>query len=249
VTDARAARRQLAADDAFRAFVGAPDYPCLAGTGLVHQRSYELGVYGRLGSDVTAIDLASGLASFLARPPSEQGRFTAYVAVFMDGRAPASERAFERRLWKQLQTLHERDDPAIGWDPTVSPDPDDPHFSFSFAGCALFVIGMHPRSSRLARRFPWPALVFNPHIQFEQLRAEGKFEHLRAAIRDRELALQGSLNPSLADFGQQSDARQYSGRKAEATWRCPFHATHPPPKRGVQNGAPPTSPAAGEESA
>jgi hypothetical protein len=35
--------------------------------------------------------------------------------------------------------------------------------------------------------------------------------------------LQGSLNPNLADFGEQSEARQYSGRATEADWVCPFH--------------------------
>ena len=44
------------------------------------------------------------------------------------------------------------------------------------------------RSSRLARRFRWPTLVFNPRAQFERLRADGRFERLRgprARARDR----------------------------------------------------------------
>src|SRR5207244_4323508 len=87
---------------------------------------------------------------------------TAFVAVFT-GRPPRGEADFERRLWLQLQQLHDRDDPSPGWDPSVSNDPEDARFAFSFAGCALFVIGLHPDSSRLARRFAWPTLVFNPH--------------------------------------------------------------------------------------
>jgi FPC/CPF motif-containing protein YcgG len=42
-------------------------------------------------------------------------------------------------------------------------------------------------------------------------------------VREREIALQGSLNPNLADFGERSEARQYSGRAVEDQWRCPFH--------------------------
>jgi hypothetical protein len=91
--------------------------------------------------------------------------------------------------------------------------------------------------------------VFNPHAQFEQLRSEGKFEHLRAVIRERELALQGSLNPSLGDFGQLSDARQYSGRQTVGPWRCPFHATHTLQKVIARHGAPSSPAAADEESA
>ena len=138
--------------------------------------------------------LAEDLARF-ARQASAANRLSAFVAIFT-GRPPASERAFERRLWAQLQLLHERDDPAAGWDPAVSADPRDPRFSFSFAGTAFFVVGLHPRSSRLARRFRYPALVFNPHAQFERLRREGRFERLRDVIRARDIALQGSINPS-----------------------------------------------------
>jgi hypothetical protein len=145
----------------------------------------------------------------------------AFVAVF-PARPPRDELAFEEALWRQLQLLHGRD-PATAWDSSVADDPDDSHFAFSFAGQALFVIGLHARSSRLARRFQWPALVFNPHAQFDRLRAAGHFDRLRAMVREREVALQGALNPNLADFGERSEARQYSGRPTEADWRCPFH--------------------------
>jgi uncharacterized protein len=213
-------------DDAFRTFVGDQRFPCLAAKGVVRRRGYRLGVYGALGSAESAGALARDLTAFVRTPTADHTRLTAFVAVF-PGRAPSSERAFERRLWAQLQHLHECDDPAAGWDPWVSADPEDPSFAFSFAGRAFYVVGLHPRSSRLARRFRWCALVFNPHAQFARLRADGHFARLRALIREREVALQGSINPSLADFGERSEARQYSGRAAEAEWRCPFHARIP----------------------
>jgi FPC/CPF motif-containing protein YcgG len=223
----RARSIEQRADDAFRAFIGHARFPCLAAKGAVRRRDYQLGVYGVLGSVEASDALASDLAEFTRRTPPDGDRFTAFVAVFT-GRAPASERTFERRLWMQLQRLHERDDPVVGWDPAVSPDPEDPRFSFSFGGCAIFVVGLHPRSSRLARRFHWPALVFNPHAQFERLRREGGYERLREQIRERDIALQGSPNPNLADFGERSEARQYSGRENTATdWRCPFHPRTP----------------------
>lgn len=120
--------------------------------------------------------------------------------------------------------LHERDRRHHPWDPEASANPDDPHFSYSFGGRAFFVVGMHPNSSRLARRFAWPALVFNARYQFERLREEGRFTHLRDAIRARKVALQGSLNPNQSDHGEDTEARQYSGRPAEPDWWCPFHA-------------------------
>ena len=64
--------------------------------------------------------------------------------------------------------------------------------------------------------------MFNPRDQFTSLREQGKFERMQEVVRDREIALQGSLNPSLSDFGSESEARQYAGRLVERNWRCPF---------------------------
>jgi FPC/CPF motif-containing protein YcgG len=213
--------------DAFDEFVGDARFPCLAAKTTLRPDDEHLRVYGVLGSTVVSDSLAVDLARFARQASSAGNRLTAFAAIFT-GRPPASERAFERRLWGQLQLLHERDDPAAGWDPAVSADPRDPRFSFSFAGRAFFVVGLHPRSSRLARRFRYPALVFNPHAQFERLRREGHFERLRDRIRARDIALQGSINPSLSDFGERSEAEQYSGRDTtEGPWHCPFHRRTP----------------------
>lgn len=209
---------------AFDAFVGDPRYPCLAAKGLTQRDDYALHLYAGLGSSQATRALAEGLGPFArAAKAGGDGPFTAFVAVFAK-RPRMSEEAFERRLWIQLQGLHDGDDASPGWDPAASDEPGDPRFSFSFAGTALFVIGLHPESSRIARRFAWPALVFNPHAQFERLRRDGQFDRLRDRIRARDEALQGQVNPNLADFGERSEARQYSGRDTtKGEWRCPFH--------------------------
>ena len=148
-----------------------------------------------------------------------ENEFSSFVVVFR-GPLDLTEREFETCLWLQLRQLHEAD--RSDWDTGVSPDPNDPHFSFSFAGQAFYVIGMHAHSSREARRFPWPTLVFNPHEQFERLRTEKKWKRMQQLIRGREFALQGTINPMLSDFGEQSEARQYSGRVVEEDWQAPF---------------------------
>lgn len=203
--------------DAFRAFVLDPRYTCMGARSAVHNGSYHLGVYERLG-DATA-SLAADLARFTAGLAEIDGPFATFVALFKRPRV-LDEVAFERALWCQLQALHAVD--GADWDPAVSADPADPKFSFSFAGTALFVIGLHPGSARMSRRFSWPALVFNPHAQFERLREAGKYARMQAVIRARERALQGDINPALTDFGDASEARQYSGRPTEPGWRPPF---------------------------
>ena len=105
----------------------------------------------------------------------------------------------------------------------MSDDPKDENFSFSIAGKAFYVVGLHPNSSRKARQSPYTTLTFNLHWQFEKLREMGTYQKVRDRIRDRDVALQGSINPMLEDFGNNSEAKQYSGRKVDKEWKCPFH--------------------------
>jgi FPC/CPF motif-containing protein YcgG len=206
----------------FGAFVNDERFPCLAAKGVVHRGDHTLYAYDVLGSSAATVELARDLAEFVRNSPADGSGLRAFVAVFRRP-APVDEGTFERRLWRQLRRLNALDDPDAGWDRSVGDDPEDSRFSFSFGGRALFVVGMHPGSSRLSRRFRWPTLVFNPRAQFERMRAEGTFERLRTLVRDRDVALQGAINPNLADFGEQSEARQYSGRVTEPQWQCPFH--------------------------
>ena len=148
------------------------------------------------------------------------------LAVVFGGPEDLSEERFEQALWDRIQSLSDkdtwRDQPR---DPRVSSDPDDPHFSLSFGGEAYFVVGLHPRASRIARRFAFPTLVFNLHDQFEALREQGRYEKMRKTIIDRDIALAGSPNPMLARHGEASPAAQYSGRVVDEDWVCPFSDT------------------------
>ncbi len=154
---------------------------------------------------------------------------TSFLAAFLRP-SVMDERQFERRLWRQLRLVHRADGSA--WGEAVSRDPGDDHFGISVAGTAFFVVGLHPGSSRIARRAPMPVLAFNLHSQFERLRSGDRYERFRDTIRHRDLRLQGTINPMLADHGHISEARQYSGRAVPAGWRapfplpsCPFHET------------------------
>lgn len=160
--------------------------------------------------------LAHDLAQFITRE-GDPGLPT-FVASFA---APLdlSEPEFEALLWSQLERMHQLD--QVAWDNRVSADPSSPRFSFSFGGSAFYVVGMHPGSSRTARRSALPMLVFNFHSMFERLRGSGLFDRLRDTIRRRDVLLDGETNPMLGEFGVSSEAREYSGRTVSREWSCP----------------------------
>ena len=219
-------------------------HPCVAARAAFNSDSYRFGLYGPMDTPAATADLAADLERFARgrrtpeghdEPAAEASDYASFIAVFdapgngpgdppADGGGGDPEVAFERALWRQLQRLHDQD--VYGWDPAVDPDPAAKEFSFSFAGRAFYLIGMHPDASRPARRFPTRAIVFNLHEQFEALRASGRYEKMRDVIRGRDTKQTGSMNPMMADFGNRSEAVQYSGRNVEGAFQCPFHAQH-----------------------
>ena len=207
--------------DAFRSLVLNAQYSCLGGRAAIRQNNYRFGLYERLASRTSALGLARDLQRFAGDAPLAAKPLTAFVASFT-GPNPHDEAEFEALLWQTLQQLSDLD--QEDWAPDRSPDPDDTRFSFSFSRTAFFIVGLHAGSSRVARRFAWPTIVFNPHEQFDQLRRDGRYERFQRLIRGADVALQGSINPMLANFGERSEARQYSGRAVDDEWRCPFHA-------------------------
>lgn len=204
---------------AFREKILAPDFSCVAAKASMNTSAYALGVYGELGSLGATLGLAHDLARFVQDQDDLGSDFTSFIATFG---APEgmTEHEFEDRLWQQLRALHQLD--TAPYSEEVSADPHSNKFGFSFAGRGFFIIGLHPGSSRVARAFPVPALVFNAHRQFQQLRDTGRFDRMQQTIRSRELKLQGSLNPNLANYGEAPEARQYSGRAVETGWVAPF---------------------------
>lgn len=207
----------------FRAHVLNPEFSCVGGKAAITNDTYRFGLYDELDAPASTAGLAYDLCEYVRERPTFATDYATFVASFVAPVA-ATEREWERLLWSQLQRLHDLDREFHDWDARVGSDPQAPDFSFSFAGTAFFVVGLHPASSRHARRFAWPTLVFNAHEQFERLREQHQFERMRQTVRARDFKLQGSLNPNLSNFGEQSEARQYSGRAVEKDWQCPFRA-------------------------
>lgn len=212
---AESPREEIA--DGLEAMVLHPDYPCLGARSVFNRDRATVVVLEKLATAASTRTLVQALTSFAQQTDRAAG-FASLVAVFRATDVD-DEAAFERLLWRQLELLHEADQQP--WDPRVSDDPGNPHFAFSVGGTAFFVVGLHPQSSRIARRTPLPTLVFNLHEQFEELRGSDRFDRMRDTIRRRDTELQGSLNPMVADHGRSSEARQYSGRAVPAAWVAP----------------------------
>jgi FPC/CPF motif-containing protein YcgG len=205
-----------------KAYVMDASFPCVGARSAFNTGRTRFGSFGSLGMDSSSElqSLCDALAEFSSAYPQPCEAPVTFMALF--DADVGDEADFEQRLWRHLQLLHGLDRHDFAWAPGVSSDPAACDFSFSIAGRAFFIVGLHPNASRLSRRAPVPCLAFNFHDQFQLLRGSGKFEKMQRSIRARDIALQGSANPVLKSFGEASEARQYAGRSVGSDWRCPF---------------------------
>lgn len=205
-----------------QSFIDARSFPCVGAKSALNKDRLHVAAFGALGTTQGTERLWDALKEYSQNYPDPGQTPVSFIAAFEE--AELDELGFETLMWAQLQSLHELDRAkGFKWDRKVSDDPARAEFSFSVAGRAFFVVGLHPGASRKARRTPFPCLVFNFHDQFEELKASGKYSSMQTAIRKRDTALQGSVNPMLSRFGEASEAIQYSGRAVKEGWKCPFH--------------------------
>ena len=208
--------------NALRAHISKQDFPCVGGKSALATDMLKIETAWQLTSAWNDVAIHAALLDWSsAYADSPEGLRS--LAVVFGGPLDLNEAQFEEAMWERLQSLAAKDDwRGQEYSPQVSSNPADPHFSLSFGGEAYFVVGMHPNASRPARRSPLPTLVFNLHDQFDRLRASQRYERMREAIIERDRKLAGTINPMLARHGEESEARQYSGRAVDDEWSCPF---------------------------
>lgn len=193
-------------DDQLRTFLLGNSFPCLMARSAVKKGFVTYHTHTGDEDPYTTLDQ---IKSFLVDYRESANGLSSFMIAFPD-RANESFDEFEKFFWQFLKDLRRAD--TVDPDPRVSADPSSPNFSLSFEGEAFFVILCHPKSPRIARRTPYPLIVFNPHQQFEDLRARRVFQRVRSIIRNRDKILQGTLNPMLDDFGHSSEIFQYTGK-------------------------------------
>ncbi len=200
------------------------NYPCVAAVQSVLRGEYLVGIYGEFGSGRHWSKFRGDLFKFLEAVKKNDSRYLSFWAVFdrQDEPAQDDETEFEKKLWRELSFLTSQEDREKDWAPEDISAPHDKGFCFSLGGEKLFVVGLHPKSSRLARQFSRPALVFNVFSQFEKFEKDGTYQALVNSIRQRDLKFQKSLNPMVVEHSEQWEGIQFSGKKNSQDWQCPF---------------------------
>lgn len=201
------------------------EFPCVAAKAALVKEQQQIFIAPHLACPSHDAQILKFIYDFVDGYRSADSLFHSAIVIFEQPNI-YSEQAYAKLFWQRLQALSDIDAEAYDYDNRVSSDPESDEFSFSLKGEAFFIIGLHPASSREARRFKYPAIVFNPHQQFEQLRANRQYEKMKKIIRKKDIALDGAINPMLEDFGTASEAYQYTGQKLPAHWKCPLHIQH-----------------------
>lgn len=209
----------------FQKQIAAKNFPCIAAKAALGKNQLHYMVASHMACPHDDDNILQFIYNFIDTYRANASLYQSAVVIF---RQPVmiDENMFELFFWKRLQSITDRDARNYKYDARVSKDPTNSTFSFSLKEESFFLIGMHPASSRPARRFAYPAIIFNPHAQFEALRAAHRYENMKRTVRQRDLLYNGSVNPMLSDFGEQPEVFQYTGKKYDASWQCPLKINH-----------------------
>jgi len=205
----------------FQNFLSNENFPCVAARAALNKEQIKYHVAGHMACPKDDRYILKFLYDFIDEYREAKTQFHSAVVIFKDP-VYLTEETFDKLLWMRLQFLANIDSKLYNYDKRVDLNPASPNFSYSLKEEAFFVIGLNPASSRKARQFKYPAMVFNPHSQFEELRSLNRYEKMKNIVRKRDVELSGTVNPMLEDFGNSSEVYQYSGIKYDNSWKCPL---------------------------
>lgn len=208
-------------EESFKVYILAQDFPCVMAKAAIKQSKLKVLVLDDMTAKTQNQEILDALYKFIDEYRVTQETYQSFVVIFTETKI-RNENHFEELFWKKLQELYDMDSKLYPYDSRVSSDPNSAKFSFSLKEEAFFVVGLNACSNRLARRFKYPTMVFNMHEQFNILREQRKFENIREVIRIKDEKLNGSVNKMLEDFGNKTEALQYTGKQYDSNWQCPL---------------------------
>ena len=206
-------------------FISNKNFPCTGAKTALAKNQLKCMIAGNMACPVDDTKIIDFLYHYIDSYRTAGGIFHS-AAIIFTGPENICEAMFEKILWQRLQAISNLDSVNYRYDKRVSSNIDSPDFSFSLKEEAFFIIAMHPESSRPSRRFKYPVLIFNPHEQFEIMKATDKYERMKKSVRNRDIAYSGSINPMLNDHGKKTEILQYSGKNYDAPMQCPLKINH-----------------------
>ena len=206
----------------YKSFLYRKEYPCVAAKAAVQKQHVRVFVADHMACPKDDRAILDFMYNFVDEYRSSKEFFHSAAVIFKGHTEATSEEGFEAMLFQRLQSLANIGSKEYAYDKRVSSDPASKDFSFSIKEEAFYIIGLHPNSSRAARQFIYPTMVFNPHQQFEDLRKTHRYDKMKSIVRKLDTAYSGSVNPMLQDFGSSPEVFQYSGRKLDHSWQCPL---------------------------
>jgi uncharacterized protein len=207
--------------DEYLGYLDQKGYPCIAARAALKSGHVRCLIADHMACPKDDRQILDFLYDFVDGYRNSKKSFHSAAILFRQPEI-ANEQMFEALLWERLSALRFLDHQHYEYDNRVDSDPASENFSFSIKAEAFFVIGIHPASNRHSRVFRYPSLIFNPHAEFEKLRAAKRYESLKRAVRKRDIKFSGSVNPMLKDFGEASEVFQYSGMNYDSNWKCPL---------------------------
>jgi FPC/CPF motif-containing protein YcgG len=202
-------------------FLNEKEFPCVAAKAAVSRNHIECMVAMHMACPADDQLILQFLYKFIDHYRSAEDSYHSAAIIFKEP-AEIDEMRFDTFFWERLNSLASLDKDKYRHDPRVDSDPTSPRYSFSLKEEAFFILGLHSGSSRRSRQFRYPAMIFNPHVEFEKLRHSNRYAKMKAIVRKRDIKYSGSINPMLADFGEASEVYQYSGLQYGPDWTCPL---------------------------
>jgi FPC/CPF motif-containing protein YcgG len=205
----------------YREFLDEKRFPCIGAKAALSRNHIQCIVLTHMACPAQDAEALQFIYNFVDGYRTSKDMYHSAALIFK-GPMNISEDTFDRLFWQRLVSLSSLDKRNFHHDTRVDSDPASDRFSFSLKGEAFFIVGLHAASSRRARQFKYPAVIFNPHAEFEKLRAANRFIKMRDVVRKRDVAYSGSVNPMLTDFNTASEVYQYSGKQYTSDWICPL---------------------------
>lgn len=202
-------------------FLTRKEFPCIGAKAALSRNHIKCIVLNHMACPAHDVEALQFMYNFIDSYRLSKDSYHSAAVIFKEP-TNISEEIFEQLFWQRLSSLSNLDGKNYEHDTRVDSDPTSSNYSFSLKSEAFFIVGLHPASSRKARQFKYPTLVFNPHAEFEKLRASKRFVKMKEVVRKRDIEYSGSINPMLDDFGNASEVYQYSGKKYTSDWVCPL---------------------------